>query len=820
MGCNVVEGEGKGVVIAVGGNNQLAKIMSQIAIPEELTSLQQEVNRLVMIVAVLAGITAVVVVLEWAFYLNTEHHGFMTPSSMIANAIGVVVAYVPEGLPLSLSMGLTIIARRLCVEHFVLIKRLGTIETLGSISMLASDKTGTLTQNKMTVTNVVSAATIVKKELPDLFLQLTLRIAMFCNQATLGEASDKSKTVAVGSNATDRAMLSWAADNGVNSDEYRVILALPFSSATKFSAAVVRKLEDGEVYVFVKGAPEYILERCTHYAAESGAREIDEQFTVEMLEVINVESSKGRRMIAMAMIGPLPQDKFPAQFKFSAEPKPNFPLTRLTFLSCASVSDPPKESSKASVEALRRAGILVTMVTGDAASTAVAIARAVSIVTEQDVDDIRAYAPNRLLSEQSINLQTDENAYAFLEEGRKDRTSALLINGADLDTITDAAWDFIFSYKELVFARTTPEHKLLIVAEAQRRGHRVGVTGDGVNDSPALKRADVGIAMNNGSDVARDAAAIVLLNDDFAALPHAVREGRLIFENLRKVIGYQISAGSWAEVLPVLATFFLGMPQPLSSFLMIIICCFTDVYAGVALTNEPPEDEIMQQPPRDVKKRRLLDLSLVGYAYLFYANMESIGAFYMYFHYMASRGPTRAVPVPVPEDDDGQRSFPAGYTTNQLLAAWNWGLNDGALGDDETAAAAVASSVFFVGIVTAQMFHALSIRRKTPYFYHPIMAIGKFAGDQRSVVCRLWDEIACIPFEIRWPLVAAWIAAVLTTIFFNYVPVFQEWCGTGVVPAAYWAMGFGWGFLWFIVGEIRKWIIHLFPNSIIAKTAW
>eukprot|EP00953_Heterococcus_sp_UTEX-ZZ885_P028086 14991-Heterococcus_DN1.PRE.6 len=309
-------------------------------------------------------------------------------------------------------------------------------------------------------------------------------------------------------------------------------------------------------------------------------------------------------------------------------------------------------------------------ITGDAASTAVAIARQVGIVsTTTALDSVKPF-----LRTIAGNESTDTNPMTLVElrdsvlttSGRNVQlpattssrddiinvyapqpttaaassvNTAVLVVGAELEALPANGWDFIFTHKEMVFCRTTPEQKLEIVKQAQLRGDRVGVTGDGVNDSPALKRADVGIAMASGSDVARDAADIVLLSDEFPAVVHGVCEGRLIFANLRKVIAYQISAGCWSELLPVLATFFLGMPQPLSSFLMIIVSCVTDVFAGVALTNEPSESDIMLKPPRNVRTQRLVDAKLVGYAYFFYANLLSIGAFANYFVYMQSRGP-------------------------------------------------------------------------------------------------------------------------------------------------------------------------------------
>lgn len=399
------------------------------------------------------------------------------------------------------------------------------------------------------------------------------------------------------------------------------------------------------------------------------------------------------------------------------------------------------------------------------------------------------------------------------------RNSAVVILGKDLDIIDPAGWDFIFEHSEMVFARTTPEHKLEIVKECQRRKHIVGVTGDGVNDSPALKRADIGIAMNAGSDVAKDAAGMILLQDDFTAIPKGVEEGgRLIFQNLRKVIGYQIAAGCWSELLPVLATFFFGMAQPLSSFLMIIISCVTDVFAGIALTCEPPESAIMKQKPRDPVETPLVQLRLVGYSYMFYGNMSSIGAFIMYFLYMYHRGPrSQSLPNELPADDDGSLSFPIGYKPAQLISAWNWGVNKGGLGQDEIAAAAVGSSVFFVALTVAQWGHLCSIRRKTPYFSDAILDTKAEGG---SVFSRMWSELLGSP--PRKEILLAIALSACTVNLFNETPMVQMTCGTGHVPAVYWGMAIGFSMLWFCIAEVRKWVVFLYPDSLAAKMlfAW
>lgn len=186
----------------------------------------------------------------------------------------------------------------------------------------------------------------------------------------------------------------------------------------------------------------------------------------------------------------------------------------------------------------------------------------------------------------------------------------------------------------------------------------------------------------SGSDVAKDAASIILLHDDFKAIVKAVEEGRLIFTNLRKVISYQISAGCWAELIPVLATFFIGMPQPLSSFLMIVISCATDVFAGIALINEPAEKGIMLEKPRDLKNTRLVTVGMIIYSYLFYGTIESIGSFINYFLYMSERGPLNVITGPLPSMYNGNATFPIGYKPQQLIEAWTFGTDDGDLSAD------------------------------------------------------------------------------------------------------------------------------------------
>ena len=737
MGCEIVEGECQGIVITTGKSNQLSKIATLVNhTANVMTGLQRDLNRFVCIIASLAFIFCASCILYWALYLRVQHPTFLSLGSAIASAIAVVVAFVPEGLPLALSMGLTTIARRLCKVFGVLVTRLSIIETLGSMSFLCTDKTGTLTCNCMTVVRVITAegSTMVSAAAGAggyveegvvsaggacaagaaaagaaaagagrkvCFDEALMRACLFCNQASPGEGDrftiGGNARVAIGGNAIDRALLNWflslpdaEAVLARLQASHRVRARVPFSSATKIAAIVIDGCGvHGGYEVIVKGAPEWVLERCSSsLTVEDRAR---------ILAFVAQAADQGERIIAIGH-RVLDPSEFPPEsgFVFVDKPEPNFPLCGLEFVGCVSVEDPPREGVREAVLALKRAGVRIAIVTGDAANTAVAIAKQVGIVDLDQrtlADELQLVVdvldpPPRPAEASTMLALSNRAAPSAPAAGRlRSKTvhieAALIVEGRDLDNATCETWDLIFRYREIIFARLTPDMKLDIVHHLQQRGERLGVTGDGVNDSPALKRADVGIAMGSGSDVAREAADVVLLYDNFGAIVKGVQEGRLVFDNLRKVIGYQIAAGCWVELLPVVATFFLGLPQPLSSFLMIVISCITDVFAGVALTLEEGEDGAMGEPPRDFAVSHLVDWQLILYGYLFIGNLEALACFLIWFLYLANRGPTDQIRGPIPAIYDGPPlTFPLGYRADQLLFAWAWGSAEGGLGDD------------------------------------------------------------------------------------------------------------------------------------------
>ena len=828
MGSTIVEGEGRGVVVAIGRDTQLAHIAQSVSVlQEKMSTLQMEIHHFVIRISFIAITWVLVVVFIWIFYLNVYHPEFMSTFSMIANAIGVLVALVPQGLPLSLNLGLSFASKYL-FKLQVMVKKMSTIETFGCMSFLASDKTGTLTQNKMTVHSLLFADGY-KLSVDDSMKNTStipkclLETAIFCNQSKL---NIHTKEV-IGGNGIDKALMNWVMgqssvfiDNITKSS--KIVMTIPFSSTTKFAVVVIET--NGIFQVLMKGAPEYVAKRCTSYYSFQEEKVIgienDSQISIfsnNLKEIVDSVSLEGQRVIGIATLTLKPTE---VPIEFVSEPVPNFPLQGLTFISAVSVSDPPKLNVDLAISELRHAGIQVAMVTGDAVTTAEAIAKQVGIITTTDITHFNGCIESPKSENVCDNdientipsIATTINSSSLVKSAKDSiHLRAIVVEGQYIDGMTDDMWDYILSFDEFVFARTTPEHKLKIVSKQQKRNRIVGVTGDGTNDAPALKRANIGVAMYSGSRVASDAAAVILLNDNFNTIPTCVEQGRLLFTNLQNAIAYMISAGCWAELLPVLATFILGIPTPLSSLMMIVICLMSDTAAGIALMCEAPEKSLMNESPRKISNH-LVSWKLIAYSYLFMGNIQSIAAFYNYFTYMSERGPI-AAPDPLPIDDAinqpySSLGFPIGYTPSQLVGAWTWATGTGSLSADQISAAATGSSVFYTTLVVCQIGHLISIRRRTPYFSAAILNTNHSTD---SLFIRLYKEL--LDSRPPLPIVYAVLFALCTANFWNEVPVIQESIGTGSVSGRYWGIAIGFSFICFLASEIRKWLIILLPQK-------
>jgi sodium/potassium-transporting ATPase subunit alpha len=289
----------------------------------------------------------------------------------------------------------------------------------------------------------------------------------------------------------------------------------------------------------------------------------------------------------------------------------------LQFMGLVSLVDPPRPDALETVQKCRRAGLSVFLVTGDHPATATTVARQTGIITAPLFKSIYAVY-------ERCKGQNGKQLFGSID-------GALVVNGSDMDTFSPEDWNHLFTLKELVFARTTPHQKLMLVRELQERKQIIAMTGDGVNDAAALKCADIGVAMGGGSQVAKSAATIVLLDDQFSTLTEGIRAGRLLFANLQKVVIYLLPAGSFSEIIPVLAWVFCGIPLALSTFQMIVICVGTDMIGSLALVHEQGESDIMQMKPRDSQKDGLLTIGTLAGAYLQTGVLESVISFFVYF---------------------------------------------------------------------------------------------------------------------------------------------------------------------------------------------
>jgi P-type Ca2+ transporter type 2C len=505
-GTTVRAGRGRGVVVATGPRTEVGRIAELAAATDAVQAPLQagleQLGRTLSVVVVVSGAGLALLGVARGVELR----------EMAEVSIALAVAVVPEGLPAVATLTLTVGMRRMA-RHQALVRRLPTVETLGSTSVIASDKTGTLTANEMSVV-AIQLADGAKPE--DLW-----RAAVMCNDADIAADGDP-----VG-DPTEVALLRGASHAGIDWRELRQggerIDEVPFDSATKRMAVVV----DGEV--LVKGAPEVLLDRDQHGV---------------LLAAVDEMSGRALRTLALGL-GPVPSGPTDDEGLFHAAAP----------VGVVGISDPPRPEAVDAVSVCHRAGVRVVMITGDQPRTSLAIARELGLRHE------------RAMTGPEIDECDDERL-------------ASLIMGVD------------------VFARVSPEHKLRLVRALQADGEIVAVTGDGVNDAPALRQADVGIAMGRtGTDVAREAADIVLTTDDFSTIEHAIREGRRIFENIRR-FGQFLFSWHLGVVLLVVTMILLGQPAPLSGLMILWNNLIIDVIPSFALALEPSDDQAMEAPPR------------------------------------------------------------------------------------------------------------------------------------------------------------------------------------------------------------------------------
>ncbi len=602
-GTAVQRGHGRALVTATGMATELGHIARLLDTADSgQTPLQRRLSALSKRLAIIVIVVCVIIFAAGILREPSENWDQRLVSQMLLTAVSLAVAAIPEGLPAVITVALALGSQRMAGRRAI-VRRLSAVETLGSVDVICTDKTGTLTQNRMAAEDViaVSGSDEAKAEL--------LRAAILCNDAELSDGRQ-----AVGS-ATESALLQAAIDWGLNAEDERQawprVAEFPFSSDRKRMTTVHRGPNDRTV-IYTKGATERILERLEDGSGDSA----DWQHQADEL------ASRGRRVIAVAARdwngGDIPRDDGAVE-------------SQLRLLGLIGIVDPVRPEARDAIAACRSAGIKAVMITGDHKGTAKAIA-----------DDLDLW-----------------------REGEQ------VLTGGELETASD---DQLIEHapETTVYARVSPEHKLRIVKAHQARGSVVAMTGDGVNDAPALRQAEIGVAMGvTGTDVAKEAGEMILADDNFATIVAAVEEGRVVYDNIRKFVAYLLTTNC-GEILVLFGCIMLGMPLPLLPVHLLWINLVTDGLPALALGFEPAERDIMQRKPR--KRDESLFAEGLGWGIILLGLLMAVCCILLFWWYL-----------PKENSDPDQLAY--------------------------------ARSLVFLTISMFQLFHVLAIRSSTESFF-------------------------------------------------------------------------------------------------------
>ncbi|XP_062302269.1 sodium/potassium-transporting ATPase subunit alpha-1-like [Osmerus eperlanus] len=630
---NCVEGTAQGVVINTGDRTVMGRIASLASSLEGgQTPIAKEIEHFIHI------ITGVAVFLGVSFFILSLILGYGWLEAVIF-LIGIIVANVPEGLLATVTVCLTLTAKRMAKKN-CLVKNLEAVETLGSTSTICSDKTGTLTQNRMTVAhmwfdNQIHEADTTENQSGTSFDKSSAtwaalaRIAGLCNRAVfLAEQTNVPILKRdVAGDASESALLKCielcCGSVKQMREKHPTIAEIPFNSTNKYQLSVHETSTPGESkhLLVMKGAPERILDRCSTILIQGKEQPLDDEMKDAFQNAYIALGGLGERVLGFCHLL-LPDDQFAEGFDFDTE-EMNFPTENLCFIGLMSMIDPPRAAVPDAVGKCRSAGIKVIMVTGDHPITAKAIAKSVGIISEgnETVEDI---ATRLNIPVKDVNPRD---------------AKACVVHGGDLKDLTSEQLDSILAHHtEIVFARTSPQQKLIIVEGFQRQGAIVAVTGDGVNDSPALKKADIGVAMGiAGSDVSKQAADMILLDDNFASIVTGVEEGRLIFDNLKKSIAYTLTSNI-PEITPFLLFIIAEIPLALGTVTILCIDLGTDMIPAISLAYEKAESDIMKRQPRNPVTDKLVNERLISMAYGQIGVIQATAGFFVYFVILAENG--------------------------------------------------------------------------------------------------------------------------------------------------------------------------------------
>jgi sodium/potassium-transporting ATPase subunit alpha len=567
-GTTVAGGSGTGVVFSTGMRTEFGRIAQLTgAVTPGPSPLQREIIKITRIVTLIAATTGL-------FFFGI---GYLIGRSFWENflfAIGIILANVPEGLLPTVTLSLAMGSQRLARKK-ALIKTLASVETLGSVSVICTDKTGTLTQNRMTAaktTDLCTRAGLREKAFS------SLHIALLCNNTREVEGELRGEPTEVA--------LYRAALESIGRIDHTRVREFPFDPERKRMSTVT--VAAGQRWVLSKGAPESMFSVCSHCLSEGGIEPFSGELKEKCTSLYHSMMEEGLRVLAFAYRPVKEAETIGTEESVERG---------LILTGMIGLLDPPRPGVAEAIGKCREAGIRIIMITGDASGTAVAVARAIGLVEGEPV----------------------------------------VVEGAEFVEMSDARLRSVLSSREVIFSRMTPKHKLRVVNLLKEEGHRVAVTGDGVNDAPALKRADIGIAMGiTGTDVAKEAADIILLDDNFATIVNAVEEGRAIFENIQKFITY-IFAHLTPEAIPYILFVLFRLPLPITVLQILAIDLGTETIPALALGAEPPEASVMKKPPRPPHKG-LIDRSVLFRGYIFLGMLSTAGVLFAYFSVLRGGG--------------------------------------------------------------------------------------------------------------------------------------------------------------------------------------
>lgn len=589
-GTNVTRGRGQVLVIHTGMNTEFGKIaMGLMTEVKEETPLQQRLAVLGKYIGI-ASLSICAFIFGIGIVLGRE------VIEMFIVSVGLAVAAVPEGLPAVVTLALALGVQKMSKRNAI-VRRLPSVETLGSTTVICSDKTGTLTMNKMTVRRIISPDKeykITKTLTLDDELHRILTIGKECNNAQIVSKNGVNQAAKDLGDPTELALLRVAARLNLPKSIFNRIYEIPFDSDSKRMSVIV-KTDNQDYFVYMKGAPDVLLNLCTKYLTKGEIKPLTKEIRVELEKNEQDLAIKGYRMLGMAFKKITKEKVDLITFSEDSEEVE----ANLVYVGAVAIIDPPRRGTKNAITTCKKAGIRPIMVTGDHLKTAMAVANEIGLV--DDIDSAKA------------------------------------VEGREISEMTDVEFNEVVAETN-IFARVSPAHKLKLVSALKEHNQIVAMTGDGVNDAPALKRADIGIAMGiSGTDVSKEASDMILADDDFSTIVGAILEGRTIYDNMRKFILYLLSCNA-GEIMVM----FLGMLLttllfrepilPLLAIQILWVNLVTDGLPALALGVDPPDEDVMVRNPRDPQEQILTRKSIY---FIIYAGITiGIGTLIVFFIYL------------------------------------------------------------------------------------------------------------------------------------------------------------------------------------------